>query len=163
MLPFLYLQCATVLSEDKYFGKSYSLSPSRATKIDIHSTHQITYGILFCDFFIYCQNTSQETWCHREKLHASYVEYHVMAMLIYYCCLSNWKILVTDETPILSSLLNHLSRKMSPSNAFICWRMYRQNLNNLPVQDHSRLTKTVCVWCHPLHLGFSTDTEDNDT
>ena len=39
---------------------------------------------------------------------------------------------------------------MSPSNAFVCWRTYRQNFNNLPVQDHSWLTKTVCVWCHPL-------------
>jgi len=35
--------------------------PKEVQKIDIHSTHQITYGILFCDVLSCCQNTSQET------------------------------------------------------------------------------------------------------
>ena len=26
--------------------------------------------------------------------------------------------------------------------------------SNLPVQDHSWLTATVCIWCHPLQPAF---------
>ena len=35
--------------------------PKELLKLYIHSTHQITYGILIFDLLICCQNTSQET------------------------------------------------------------------------------------------------------
>ena len=101
----------------------------------MHSSHQITYGIatpylpkellkliytaLFRSHMEYCsvifssaaKTHLKKLMSYREKLHTSYIEYHVMPMLIYYCCFSNWKILVTDEKTILSSLLNHLSQE----------------------------------------------------
>ena len=44
------------------------------------------------------KHVSRNLMSYREKLHASYIEYHVMPMLIYYCCFSDWKILVTGPS-----------------------------------------------------------------
>ena len=130
---------------------------------------KLIYTALFRSHMEYCSVISSAAKTHlkklmsyREKLHTSYIEYHVMPMLIYYCCFSNWKILMTDEKPILSSLLNHLSQENVTQQ---CLRLLTYVTDKTLTTCQSRATlgsrrpSVFGATLYNQHLGFSTDTE----